>query len=159
MATSAVPALIDALVTQATAMLTTVRVYDGFGISEDPSDFLMVGVDDPDPQSAGLTADHEQEQIAMGPAGVVYRERGTITLAAYSFNGDAIQKTARDAVYAIRNSVDNLIRTTHVSGASPSVLGVAGVDRATITSSALQQDVWQTADALLVFSVAFEATI
>ena len=159
MATSAVPALIDAMVTQATATLTTVRVYDGFGISEDPSDFLMVGVDDPDPQSSGLSASHDQAQMAMGPAGTVYRETGTLTLAAYSFNGDAIQKTARDAVYAIRNAVDNLIRTTHVSGPSPSVLGVAGVDRATVVSSALQQNVWETNDALLVFSVAFEATI
>ena len=156
---SVAPALIDAMVTQATATLTTVRVYDGFGISEDPSDFLMVGVDDPDPESAGLTASADQEQIGMGPAATNYRESGTFTLAAYSFNGDALQKPARDAVYAIRDAVDNLIRNSVVAGPSPSVLGVAGVTKAVTTSWALQQNVWQTNDALLVFSVRFEATI
>ena len=160
MATSVIPALIDALVAQAPSVVASgVNVYDGFGISEDPADFLMVGVDDPDPQSSGLSARHSQEQMAFGPASNVYRESGTLTSAAYSFNGDADQKAARDVVYAIRNAIDGLVRSTRVNGPDPSVLGVAGVQNAYVVSGALQQNVWQTNDALLVFSVRFEAQI
>ena len=159
MATSIVPALTDAVFTRATALLTSVSVYDGFGVSDSAGDFLMVGVDNPDPNSAGASATSNQEQIGMGPSGTVYRETGTLTCAAYSFNGDAIQKSARDVVFGIRDAIDSEIRTNRVTGATPSVLGVAGVINAHLSSLSLEQDVWQTADALLVFTINFDAVI
>lgn len=157
MAVSLVGSFVDALVTQATSALASVKVYDGFGISEDPSDFLMVGVDDPDPQSAGTSTRTRRKQMVMTPTSSSYREESEVVCAAYSWNGDAVQKTARDAVFTIASAVDNLLRTTLVAGPTPSVLGVSGVRNAQITETDLRQDVWQAADALLVFTITFDA--
>lgn len=157
MSVSVIPAFIDAMVTALTAALPAVIVHDGFGISDDPSDFLMIGVDDPDPQSSGQSANSVREQIGMSPASTSYREDGHVICAAYSWNGNANLKTARDSVYTICNAVDNALRTTRVAGPSPSVLGVASVMDAKVTEVALQQEIWQTADALLIITVSFIA--
>jgi hypothetical protein len=47
MATSVVFDLVGALVTQLGAALS-VNVHDGYGLTDDPGDYLMVGVEDPD---------------------------------------------------------------------------------------------------------------
>jgi len=117
-ATSVVPALIDALVTQATAALPTVRVYDGFGVTDDPGDFLMVGIDDPLSADAATTA-AMQQRPATGGTGRSRDETGELWCSALSWNGDANQKAARDAAFAIVAAIETLCRT------SPS-LGIAG---------------------------------
>ena len=158
MATSVVPALIDALVDALQSALPDVNVYDGFGISDDPGDFLMVGVDDPDPQSSGESASANREQMAMTPTQAVYRESGSVTCAGFSWNGDADPKAARDAVYAMADALDSEARTNRTSGPTPSVFGVAGITNAWVSSTVLRQDIWQTSDALLVITLSFQAS-
>lgn len=152
MATSAVPAVIDALFTAADAALATVTVYDGFGVSDDAGDFLMIGVEDPDSQDAATSADAEQSWANAD--GTARDETGTVTCAALSWNGDADQKAARDAVYAITAAVEDLLR------ADPS-LGIATV---LWTSFGTSQQLTQAQDeqgalALLVFRIQFRARI
>lgn len=155
MATSVVPALIDALVTAATAALPVVRVYDGYGTSSDPTDSLMIGVDDPFSKARADSSSASQSAATLGTARS-RDELGTIRCAAVATNGNADQKAARDAVYAIATAVENLCR-----GAANPAFGVAGVRMVAFgTSSTLYQD--QTdlgAEAALIFDVAFAARI
>src|SRR5689334_3843760 len=99
MATSAVPALIDALVSAADAALSNVAVYDGVGNSDDPGDFLMVGVDDPDRTDDVASASATQQWAGVGNASA-RDEEGDVTCAALSWNGNSNQKQARDGAYA-----------------------------------------------------------
>lgn len=152
MATSVVPAVIDALVAQATEALSDVKVYDGFGITDNPGDFLMVGVDDPDTESAANSANSQQEWPHVGHS--TRDETGEITLVALSWNGKADAKVARDGAYAISAAVEDLLRTDPT-------LGVAGVLWTSFgTSTELTQQQGEGgASALLVFKIAFMARI
>jgi hypothetical protein len=152
MGTSAVPALIDALVSTARTALPNVLVYDGFGVSDEPGDFLMVGVDDPDAPDQAVSADTQQD---WANANYTARdETGTVTCAALSWNGDGDQKAARDACYAITAALEAALRTTPSLGVA-SVLWTSYGTTARLTQA---QD-GSGALALLVFSVAFRARI
>jgi len=153
MATSAVPALIDALVTQATTALPTVRVYDGFGISDDPGDYLMVGVQDPDADAETEAADATQEQMAFG-ATRPRKEQGVIHMVARSVNGDGNQKTARDAAYATQEALATVLRTTDNAG----VTGVLRLGNGSNLRLMQDQNDYG-AVATLLYDIAFEAAI
>lgn len=152
MPTSVVPALIDALVAQARTNLTDVNVFDGFGVTADPGNFLMIGVEDPDTEDAAFSADTRQ---AWANANYTARdESGDITCVALAWNGDGNQKSARDAVYAIATAVENFLR------ANPS-LGLTGLLWTGFgTSSQLSQAQGEAgAAAQLIFRVEFRARI
>lgn len=155
MSTSVVPALIDALVTQLTAALPSVRVYDGYGVSDDPGDFLMVGVEDPESDN-GEAARTDEEQIAFGSTRP-RQEVGAIHMAALSWNGTGDQKAARDAVYAIAAAVANALRPD----VQPDVLGITGLNTVGYGASTALEQTQDTAGAkaALRFDVAFAAFI
>jgi hypothetical protein len=155
MAVSVIPALIDALVTAATDALPGVQVYDGFGVSDDPGDFLMVGVDDPDSTDKASSGSSEQDWHGTGVE-ADRDEIGDITCVALSWNGDGPQgqKAARDGAFTIAEAVSTLCR------ANPSL----GVPAVLWTSYGTSTDLQQSQDgtgamALLVFRVHFEALI
>jgi len=110
MATSVVPALIDALLQQASAVLSgdLIRVYDGMMVTSDPGDYLMVGVDDPDAEGFASAADAEQEWRGLGAQ--KKNQSGGIWCVAESRNGQGDPKTARDGAYAIVAAVEDLCR-------------------------------------------------
>lgn len=154
MATSVVPALIDALVSAATTALPSVRVSDGIGATDDPGDFLMIGVEDPDLEGAAFSAETKQD---WAHANYTARaETGEITCVAVSWNGDGPEgaKAARDGAYAISAAVETLLR------ANPS-LGVDGLLWTGFgSSSQLSQAQGDGgASALLVFRINFRAQI
>lgn len=154
--TSVVPDLIDALFTKATDALEGVTVYDGFGVTNDPGDFLMIGVEDPDSQDAAYSAETEQDWAEVGAnLGSAERdETGTLTCAALSWNGDANQKQARDAAYAITSKLEDLLRADPTLGLTSLLWTSFG------TSSQLSQaQDSQGALALLVFRIYFRARI
>lgn len=159
MASSVVPSLIDALISTATAALPNVDVYDGFGVSEDPGDFLMIGVDDPDSQAAAFSSDSSQTQATAGTPRS-RNQTGAITCAALSWNGNAGnagQKTARDAVYAIQAAVENALRADPTLGVAPPNGQVLVLQ---IGDERLSQNQYDLGcDALLIFTVQFEARI
>lgn len=154
MATSVVPALIDALLTEARAALTDVRVYDVVGGIDDPGNYLMVGIEDPLSEDADFSADSKQ---AWANATYTARdEEGEIACCAVAWNGDGNEgaKAARDAVYAIVADVETVLRE------NPS-LGVAGVLwTSCLTSGQLRQIPGESgAGAVLAFRITFRARI
>jgi hypothetical protein len=156
MATSITPVLIDALVTQARAALTTVNVTDGFRLGEDPTDVLMIGVDDGTSPAAASSSSATQEQATAGTPRS-RNQTGAVNCWALSASGNATQKEARDAVYAIQAAVENLMRADPTLGI-PRPNGQVLVIQ--LGSEALTQD--QTDDgaqALLAFTIEFQARI
>jgi len=152
-AASVVPALIDALVTQATAALPSTLVLDGYGVTDDPGDYLMVGVEVPLPDEESEAASTTQEQMAFG-ATRPRKEDGVIHMVAKSVSGDGVAKTARDAAYATQEALATVLRTTDNAG----VTGVLRLGNG--SNLRLMQD--QTnygAVAILLYDIAFEAAI
>ena len=140
------------MVTAFDAALSTVTVYDGYGVSDDPGDFLMVGVEDPDSDAFAFSADVKQD---WANANYTARsEEGDIVCAALSWNGDGNQKASRDAVYATQAAVENVLRNNPSLGVSTVLWTSFG------TSAQLSQiqDQHGTA-ALLVFRIFFRAQI
>ena len=152
MATSVIPALIDALVTNAKANLADINVLDGYGVTDDPGDFLMVGVDDPlrDDEAQSGTS----QQSWANANGTARDEIGDVWCSAYSWNGNGDQKGARDAAYATVAAVENMLR------ANPA-LGVAGLIYSEFgTSQTLTQNQDEHgASARVSFQVHFRARI
>ena len=151
MATSVVPALIDALFAAAVAALPNARVSDGVGVSSDPGDFLMIGVSDDGPNPSTAVS---SRQTWANANGTTRDESGNITCMAVSWNGNADAKAARDSAYATKAAVENLLR------ANPS-LGVSGV---LWTSVGTDESLDQNQDdlgalAILVFTIAYRARI
>lgn len=161
MGTSVIPTVIDALVTQATAALTGVTVLDGYATPDgSASNFLYIGVDDPQTTQAAQTSDTEQTAATMGTPRS-RDQRGTVTCAALSWSGGTDQKAVRDAAYATVAAVENLLRADPALGT-----GMAGRLVCQLGSETLSQNQYQgddnTAggcDALVIFTVAFRARI
>lgn len=153
MATTVLPAVIDALVTKAKANLASVNVYDGFGVTADPgTDYVMVGVDDPDANDAGAAA-----EVQQGWANANYTARdedGVIACAAVSWNGDSDAKAARDSAFATVNAFETFLR-------SDPTLGLANLLWAEFGSHmSLSQDQSQAgATALVIFRIHYRARI
>jgi hypothetical protein len=114
MATSAVFAVIDGLYASMTAALPQVLVLDGQGDTEDPGDFLMIGVEDPDSDAYADSAESEQSWAGIGNR--ARDEKGTVTCCALSWNGNGDQKAARDGVKAITDAVENVLRNDPTLG-------------------------------------------
>lgn len=154
MATSVIPALIDALVASAKNALPSqgIVVLDGYGVTEFVGNYLMIGVDDPYKPDASISASSAQD---WAHANYTTRdEEGDITCAALSYSGDANQKTARDSAFATTAAMENLLRANPTLGLANLLWTSYG------TSTQLEQS--QDADgswALIVFSVHFRARI
>jgi len=117
-ATSVVPALIDALVTAARTALPSVLVFYGSGVTEDPGDYLMVGISDPD--NAGEFVDSADSEATWAGLGNHARDqKGNVWCVAASTNGgsdDAAQQVAVEAAYAIVAAIDTLVRSNPTLG-------------------------------------------
>lgn len=108
MPTSVVPALMSAIVTTAKAQLPNLIVTDGWADSDDPGDYLMIGVEDPDVDGYAESASSQQE---WANANYTARdEEGDINCVALSWNGDADAGAARDAVYANVAALEDALR-------------------------------------------------
>jgi len=153
MATSVVPALIDALVTQATAALPSTLVLDGIGVTDDPGNYLLVGCLDPADDAESEAARVTQQQMAFGVSRP-RMETGVIHMVARSVNGDGNQKATRDAVYAIHEALATVLRTTDNLGVTGNLQLSNGADLA------LDQDQDDRgAVATLRYDIAFTAQI
>lgn len=125
MATTALPALIDALVAAAKTALPNVLVYDGFGVDAEPGKkYLMVGVDDVDAKGASWAATSEQEWANANNTS--RDEEGVVVCAALAWNGDSDPKAARDAAFAVVAAVENLCRTNPSLGVATLLWTSAG---------------------------------
>lgn len=160
MTVSVVPLLIDALVARCQdALPSTVAVYDGMGVSDDPSDYVMIGVEDPfrDTESA---SESKQEWFEAG-VGAKRSETGTILCAALAWTGDTNVKVARERVYDTANAIAAMLRAGEPDNPRDFSLGLDGLLWTSYgTNSRLHQG--QTDDgcfALVMFEIYFEAQI
>lgn len=156
MGTSQLPGLIDALVTRATTALAAypVLVTDGYAVTDDPSDFLMIGIEEPSIPAASFAGSSDQ---IWGPQGGRKRdENGAVWCAAYSENGDGVQKTARDAAYSYMAAVETLLRADPNMGLNTGGNFVAEMGD---TQRLTQDQNSNGASALLIFNVKFFARI
>lgn len=96
MAVSALPLLLSGLYDAAQAAMPGVNVYYGSGVSDDPGDYLMVGVEDPDSTAFMNAASSTQDWASMGAYS--RNEEGDLNCAALSWTGDAGSEAQRDVV-------------------------------------------------------------
>lgn len=156
MATSVVPDLIDALLalarSDAVAIVPNSNVFDGVGVTQDPGNFLMVGVEDPDMEVA-FAAEARQAWSGVG-TGAPRDEEGDITCVAVAWNGDGDAKAARDAAYAIAAALEDALRD------NPS-LGVSSLLWTGFGSSSQLSQAQGTggASSILIFRIHFRARI
>lgn len=158
MGTSQVPVLIDRLVELATAALNgnpEVTVYDGYGVSGNPGDFLMIGVDDPSSRDTANSGSSDQVPATMGTSRP-RDENGAIICAAYSLDQSKNQKTARDAAYSYMAVIEDFLREDPSLEIAAGGLFLAQMGTAQRLSQNQNED---GADALLVFDVRFRARI
>lgn len=155
MATSVVPALIDALVDRCDAAITAASVYDGYGVTDEPGNFLMIGVEDPDSQDSASSSDASQDVATMG-TNRSRDERGTVSCVALSWNGNGDQKDARDKVYATTAAVESLLRATPDLGITGYALVVTGFGA---DQRLMQNQDDSGAEAAVFFTVRFRARL
>jgi hypothetical protein len=155
MGTSVVPQLIDALVARTRAALPNIEVFDGTGVSADPGDFVMIGVEDPDPASTGFSATASQ---TAGPLGSTKPrdQTGVLWCIAYSWTGDLDQKLARDTAYSYLAAVENLLRADPTLGIAAGGMFVAQMGD---TEQLSQKPTKGGVDAALMFNISFFARI
>lgn len=152
MATSVVFDLIGALVDRLASELE-VNVFDGYGITDDPGDYLMVGVEDPDSDRA-TSAEARQEWAGLGAR--ARDEEGTVTCIAMSWNGDADLSAARAAAKATTVAVENHLRSDpNLGGTVPGLLWTGYGTRTQL----IQLQATDGACVICVFDVAFKARI
>ena len=145
MAVSVVPALIDALVAASGGS-------DGLTVTEEPGDYLMVGVDDPDTDGGAFSGQSRQQWAHANHT--TRDESGEITCAAYSWNGNGDQKAARDAAFALVEQLAAVCRATPDLG----IPTLAWTDFGADTNLSQFQGEWG-ASALVVFTIAYRARI
>jgi hypothetical protein len=152
--TTAIPALIDALVAQAnTSLADNILVLDGFGVTADPAEqYLFIGVDDVDSMDQAFSASAAQE---WAHANYTARdEEGYVVCAAGAWNGDGDQKAARDDAFAIVNAMETALRANPSLGVSTLLWTSVG------TRIALSQNQSESgASAVVVFNVTYRARI
>lgn len=116
MASAAYPTVHAALFSVAGTALTNLRVVDGFDVSEDPSDVMMIGVpnlSDLDSVSAGTFT---QEATTFGRAGGVRTETGSINGIVVATNGDGDQTTARATAFGYIETLSTALRADPTMG-------------------------------------------
>ena len=107
MSTSVVPALIDALIAAATAVLPDVTVSDCWPAELNSGDWLLFGVADPDVnRTVGATSSQSYPHVTR-PARA---ETGEVFGVVFCAHGDDDAKGARDAAYAVLGAVETLLR-------------------------------------------------
>lgn len=139
-AASAVPALIDRLVTIANAAypsMGAVQVFDGVGnTQQDTGSQLWIGVQPNSPDDTSLPESAVSTQVWPYASGTFRRETLSVHCVAQCWTGDSDQstvKTMRDAVYAIVQTF-----TTAVV-ADPTLTGAVWEVSEPLAASALYQ--------------------
>lgn len=152
--TTVLPVVIDALIAQARLLLPAPgwRVYDGYPVASDPTDFLAVGADDPLSTSQADSADVSLEWANANGRNV--DEAGEVRSALMVSAGSGDMAAARGRALGALGLLDGWLRS------EPYPFGLPAIRSARIASYRLYQD--QSPDGalvLLTFTVAYTARI
>ena len=154
MGTSAVFDLVGALVTTLDAALADVNVFDGFPPSDDPTDYVMVGVGNPDNEGRETSVEAEQSWAGLGAR--ARDEAGSVTCVAVGWSGDTALSPLRTRMKALTTTIENTLRADPNLGGT--VPGLQWVGYGTRT----QLEQYQASDGaclMCVFDIAFKARI
>jgi len=149
--TSVIFGLIDALVDGFAAAVPGVQVYDGYGISDDPGNFVMVGIDDPNSVIGQSGMSRQTFALAAGRS---RDEEGEVTCAATCWDGSGDARAARAALSAITVSLETWLRGHDFQGL-PTLLWVGYGSETQV----LQELTDSGALATVIFRIAFRARI
>lgn len=156
MATSVVFDLIDELVTTFRTALPSVNVYDGYGVTDDPGDAVMVGISDPNDERAAPSSSARQSWAGLGAR--ARDEQGTVTCVAYSWNGDPDGlASARAAVKTTLAAIENALRNDPNLGGAVTGLQWVGFGDGDLQVEQLQAE--DGTSVLVRFDIAFRARI
>ncbi len=119
---SVIPAVTDALVGLSEAAVEPLGfvVFDGVGLGEDPSDFVVVGIPDPTSSNLSTAATVEQDWATLG--NLSRDESGSLDCIAYAVDGDSDQKAARDRVFAAVAAIGAAVLSDLTLGGVPGLL-------------------------------------
>lgn len=154
MAFSVAPDLIEAIVAYAKDALPHIVVSDGFAVTSDNSETLMIGVDDPNVDGAQFSVEGERDFVNGGLDGII-AETGEIVCAATAWIGDDDPLTPRRRVYDIADKIAELCA---IRGATDPAFGV---EKALWTVAGRRHQLLQMAGdggcaAILIFRIYYE---
>lgn len=115
MASAAYPTVHAALVAAADAALT-VRVVDGFDLSEDPGDVMMIGVPSLSDLNSVSAGTFSQEATTFGRAGGVRTETGSINGIVVATDGAGNQSAARTTAFGYIETLTTALRADPTMG-------------------------------------------
>lgn len=149
----AYPWVFKALLSAAEVALSDdLRVVDGYDISDDPGDVLMLGVPNLSDTSSISAGQFNQEQIGHGAAGNI-RETGTINGIVMAWTGDVDANAARTACFGYLDSLSAAIRADRHLGVSDFDLVVGTA----LTSGDVAEDKVDGATCAVSFTVNYTA--
>lgn len=133
-----------------------VQVYDGEGDSQDPGNFLMVGVGDPLSDSDTDAVSGTQEWSGLGAK--ASRESGTVTCCALAWSGDSgsdAQQAAREKVRDIVVGIDASLKADpNLGGTVPGLMWVRYGQTYRLTQPPIDGSL-----AIFEFEIAYEARL
>lgn len=101
--------------TAKTALNNIIRVVDGYDVSEDPDDVMMIGVPSLTDTTTISAGSFTQETLSYGAAGA-RREEGTINGCVLASNGDGEQAIARANAFDYVNQLGAALRADCTMG-------------------------------------------
>lgn len=114
----AYPVVYAALLSLAqTALGSTVRVVDGYDVSQDPGDVLCLGIPDIKDENAISEGSYTQDFTSFGNTGTC-QEDGSINGVVLSWNGDGDLSLARTTATGYVSALAAAIRTNRTLGIS-----------------------------------------
>ncbi len=154
MATSVVFTLIPRLVTVFDSVLSNVNVTHGYMVSEDPGNFLLVGVDDPDSSDRSPASEGSQKWAGLG-ANTSYEE-GTVACCALSWNGQGDLAAALASLAETTAAIESALRDDpNLGGQVPGLNWVKYGSRWRLE----ENQATDGAEALIFFELAFKARL
>ena len=154
MPSTAYPTVYSAVVSTATTALTgTLRVVDGFDLSADPGDVMLIGVPNPADENAIAAGSFNQDFGSFGSAPGTRQETGTIHGFAMARNGQGDQNGARTTAFSYIDTLADAIR------ADPSLGVSAFTIAAQLTSGDVTEDQVDGATCAVSFTVTYTAYV
>lgn len=109
---TAYPTVYAAVVSTATVALSgTVRVVDGFDLSAETGDVVLIGVPNPADENAISAGSFEQDAATFSRAPGTRRETGTVNGFALAVNGQGDQVAARTTAFSYVDSLADSLRS------------------------------------------------
>ena len=159
MATSLVFDLIDRFVELWPPVVESLNanITDGYDLSQDYSNFVMVGVEDPNSQLAGQSASAQQSFATLGQRN--RDEAGEVVCATVVARGDSDMKQARADCKAITDRIEDWVRNVDVHGSELNTPGLQWIGFGSDIQLLQDQTNQGGAVVTLIFRIAYKARI